>query len=199
MSEARTKTTAASRLPAGSSWTSSATFATAGASSAGRRCSRFFAVLSLGLGIGANTTVFTIINTLLLHPLPAGDASGVVAFYDAPANGAKPQSGEPPLSYANYRDYAGEQQCFRSVAAFTWPQVLTLNGSNGPERMFGELVTQQYFETLHVAPALGRFFLPSEASEPGSAPVAVLSYGAWQARFGGAGDVLGRTLQLNNG
>lgn len=157
-----------------------------------------FAVISLGLGIGANTTVFTIINTLLLHPLPAGDASGVVAFYDAPANGAKPQSGEPPLSYANYRDYAGEQQCFRSVAAFTWPQVLTLNGSNGPERMFGELVTQQYFETLHVAPALGRFFLPSEASEPGSAPVAVLSYGAWQARFGGAGDVLGRTLQLNN-
>ncbi len=157
-----------------------------------------FAVLSLGLGIGANTTVFTIINTLLLHPLPIGDSSHLVALSDAPVKGTGPASTEPPLAYANFQDYAVRQKCFQSVAAFTWPQVLTFEDKSGPERMFGELVTQPYFSTLGLQPALGRFFLSSEASEPGSAPVAVLSYGAWQARFGGTRDVLGRTLELNH-
>jgi len=156
------------------------------------------AVLCLGVGIGANATVFTIINTLLLHPLPAGDPSRLVVLYDAPAQHARQQWSQPGLSYANLHDYMEGQQCFQRAAAFTWPQVLTLAGSNGPERMFGELVTQQYFDTLGLKPALGRFFLPSEDSEPGSAPVAVLSYGAWQARFGVARDVLGRTVELNN-
>jgi macrolide transport system ATP-binding/permease protein len=157
-----------------------------------------FAVLCLGVGIGANTTVFTIINTLLLHPLPADEPSRLVVLYDVPANNAKQQWGQPPLSYANLLDYMQRQECFRRVAAFTWPQILTLAGKNGPERMFGELVTQQYFDTLGLRATLGRFFLPSEDSQPGSAPVAVLSYSAWQARFGGARDVLGRTLELNN-
>jgi putative ABC transport system permease protein len=156
------------------------------------------AVLCLGVGIGANATVFTIINTLLLHPLPARDPSRLVVLYDAPAHHARQQWSQPGLSYANLQDYIEGQKCFQGVAAFTWPQVLTLAGSNGPRRMFGELVTQHYFETLGLKPALGRFFLPSEDSEPGSAPVAVLSYGAWQGRFGGARDVLGRTLELNN-
>src|SRR5579863_3965321 len=142
------------------------------------------AVLCLGVGIGANTTVFTIINTLLLHPLPASDPSRLVVMYDAQANHRAQQFGQPALSYANLQDYMEGQKCFSGMAAFTWPQVLTLAGSGGPERMFGELVTRRYFETLGLTPALGRFFLPSEDTEPGSAPVAVLSFGAWQARFG---------------
>ena len=157
-----------------------------------------FAVLGLGVGIGANTTVFTIINTLLLHPLPAEDPSRLVVLYDAPGNKVRQQWSQPALSYANLQDYMQRQQCFRRVAAFTWPQILTLAGRNGPERMFGELASQQYFDTLGLKPALGRFFLASEDSEPGSAPVAVLSYSTWQARFGGARDVLGRTLELND-
>lgn len=156
------------------------------------------AVLCLGVGIGANATVFTIINTLLLHPLPAREPSRLVVLYDAQSNHRTQQFGQPGLSYVNLRDYMGGQKCFSDVAAFTWPQVLTLAGANGPERMFGELVTQQYFDTLGLRPAIGRFFLPAEDSEPGSAPVAVLSYSAWQARFGGAHDVLGRTLELDN-
>ena len=156
------------------------------------------AVLCLGIGIGANTTVFTIINTLLLHPLPASDPSRLVVLYGAQANHATQQWSQPALSYANLQDYMEGQKCFRRVAAFTWPQVLTLAGTNGPERLFGELVTQQYFDTLGLKPAIGRFFVPSEDSEPESAPVAVLSYSAWQARFGGARDVLGRTVELNN-
>lgn len=156
------------------------------------------AVLCLGVGIGANTTVFTIINTLLLHPLPARDPSRLVVLYDAQSNHQAQEFGQPGLSYANLRDYMEGQKCFSDAAAFTWPQVLTLAGPNGPERMFGELVTQKYFDTLGLRPAIGRFFLPSEDSEPGSAPVAVLSYSAWQARFGGARDVLGGTLELDN-
>ena len=156
------------------------------------------AVLCLGMGIGANTTVFTIINTLLLHPLPASDPSRLVVLYDAQASRRTQQWSQPGLAYANLQDYMAGQKCFRSVAAFTWPQVLTLAGTNGPGRMFGELVSGQYFDTLGLTPALGRFFLPSEAREPGSAPVAVMSYGAWQARYGGARDILGRTLELNN-
>ena len=156
------------------------------------------AVLCLGMGIGANTTVFTIINTLLLHPLPASDPSRLVVLYDAQASRRTQQWSQPGLAYANLQDYMAGQKCFRSVAAFTWPQVLTLAGTNGPERMFGELVSGQYFDTLGLTSALGRFFLPSEAREPGSAPVAVMSYGAWQARYGGARDILGRTLELNN-
>jgi predicted permease len=156
------------------------------------------AVLCLGVGIGANTTVFTIINTLLLHPLLASDPSRLVVLYDAQANHQAQQWGQPGLSYANLQDYMQGQKCFSGVAAFTWPQILTLSGSNGPERLFGELVTRQYFDTLGLTPAIGRFFLASEDGEPGSAPVAVLSYSAWQARFGGARGVLGRTLELNN-
>ena len=156
------------------------------------------AVLCLGLGIGANTTVFTIINTLLLHPLPASDPSSLVVLYDVQAHRGTQEWSQPGLSYANLRDYMEGQRCFSGVAAFTWPQVLTLEGPARPERMFGELVTQGYFGTLGLRPALGRFFLSSEDSEPGSAPVAVLSYSAWQARFGGARDVLGRTLELNS-
>jgi MacB-like periplasmic core domain len=129
-------------------------------------------VVCLSVGIGANTTVFTIINTLLLHPLPAEDRSRLVVLYDAPpSNGREQQWGQPALSYANLQDYMQRQECFHSVAAFTWPQVLTLAGRQGPERMFGELVSQRYFDTLGLNPALGRFFLPSEDSQPGSAPV----------------------------
>jgi macrolide transport system ATP-binding/permease protein len=156
------------------------------------------AVLCLGVGIGANTTVFTIINTVLLHPLPASDPSRLVVLYDPQTDQRTQQWSQPGLSYANLQNYMEGQKCFSSVAAFTWPQVLTLTGPNGPERMFGELVSQKYFDTLGLRPAIGRFFLPSEDSAPGSAPVAVLSYSAWQARFGGAREVLGRTLELNN-
>jgi len=151
-----------------------------------------FAVLTLGLGIGANTTVFTVINTLLLHPLPASDPARLVAMYDSDSKSRL------ALSYPNFEDYAKEQQCFRSMAAFTPPSPMTLENDAGSQRVFGEFVTARYFDTLGLSPAAGRFFLASEASEPGSAPVAVLSYNAWQGRFGGSADAIGRTLELNN-
>ncbi len=158
----------------------------------------FFAVASLGLGIGANTTVFTIINTLLLHPIPARDPSRLVTLYETGAKGSKQARSHLPLSYANFQDYAGQQLCFRGIAAFTSPLVMTLQESTGPQRVFGEFVTADYFNTLGLAPAAGRFFLDQEDKQPGSAPVAVLSYNAWKSRLGGYVDAIGRKLVLNN-
>jgi len=157
-----------------------------------------FAVLTLGLGIGANTTVFTIVNTLLLHPLPAADPSRLAALYDTGAKTAKPAAARLPLAYANFADYAEHQASFSALAAFTPPLVMTLRTGARPDRVFGEFVTQRYFETLGLTPATGRFFTPAEDSQPGSAPVAVLSYNAWKGRFGGGAPAIGRTLELNN-
>ncbi|MGC9952192.1 MAG: ABC transporter permease [Bryobacteraceae bacterium] len=157
-----------------------------------------FAVLTLGLGIGANTTVFTIVNTLLLHPLPAANPSRLAALYDTGSKSAKPAAARLPLAYANFADYAEHQASFSGIAAFTPPNVMTLRTGARPERVFGEFVTQRYFETLGITPAIGRFFAPAEDSQPGSAPVVVLSYNAWRARFGGFTAAIGRTLELNN-
>src|SRR6201992_3095540 len=74
---------------------------------------------------------------------------------------------------------------------------MTLVEGTSQERFFGQLVTQGYFEALGLTPAKGRFFLPGEVSTPGSAPVAVLSYSAWKNRFNSAGDVIGKTLEIN--
>jgi predicted permease len=157
-----------------------------------------FAVLTLGLGIGANTTVFTIVNTLLLHPLPVADPARLAVLYDTGSKGAKANGARLPLAYANFTDYADRQGCFQGIAAFTPPMVMTLSANTGPERVFGQFVSGQYFDTLGLSPAIGRFFRPDEDSLPGSAPVAVLSYNAWKGRFGGATGAIGSRLQLNN-
>jgi predicted permease len=156
-----------------------------------------FAVLTLALGIGASTTVFTVVNTLLLHPLPARDPSGLVCVYTTEANSGKQSGSLLPTSYPNLRDLQTRNNVFNGFAGFSPPMVLTLADANGSERFFGELVTQGYFETLGLAPAKGRFFRPAEISTPGSAPVAVLSYSAWKIRFHTDADIVGRTLEIN--
>lgn len=158
----------------------------------------FFAVLTLALGIGANATVFTIINTLLLHPLPIEDPSRVAAVYGTEARSSKQSGSLLPISYLNLKDYAARNSVFTTIAGFTPPLVLTLSESSGPRRMFGELVTKGYFETLGIRPARGRFFSREENETPGSAPVAVLSYNAWNGEFGRAPDIIGRTLRIND-
>ena len=156
-----------------------------------------FAVLTLALGIGANTTVFTIVNTILLHPMPAREPSRLVVLYDTESKQSSRSGNRLSLSYANFNDYVAQQSSFTDIAAYTLPLMMTARGNQGPQRMFGQLVTKTYFDTLGLKPALGRFFAPPEDASPGSAPVAVLSYNAWQARFGGSPDVIGRTLELN--
>ena len=155
------------------------------------------AIVTLALGIGSSTTVFTMVNTLLLHPLPVKDPSRLVALYTTRGKGSEQSASLLPTSYLNLKDYASNNAVFTSLTGFTGPLVMTLAGKSGPQRVFGELVTGGYFETLGLKPAQGRFFLPSEVTTSGSAPVAVLSYGAWQGKFGGSPDIIGRTLEIN--
>jgi predicted permease len=154
-----------------------------------------FVVLTLGLGIGANTTVFTLINTLILNPLPVEDPAALTVVGAAQGNAKSP--GLAPASFADLQDFAARNRVFRSLAAYTSPRVLTIQKNGGSERIFCELASSNYFSTLGLAPARGRFFLPEEDEHPGTHPVAVLNYGTWQSRFGGA-DMLGKDLRLNH-
>jgi predicted permease len=156
-----------------------------------------FAILALALGIGASTTVFTVVNSLLLHPLPAQDPSRLVSLYMTDLKDQKQSASLLPISYLNLKDYQVRNAVFSSLGGFSPPMPMTLVEGTAQERFFGQLVTQGYFEALGLTPAKGRFFLPSEVSTPGSAPIAVLSYGAWKSRFNSAADVMGKTLEIN--
>jgi predicted permease len=156
-----------------------------------------FAILTLALGIGASTTVFTLVNTVLLHPLPVADPSHLVCIYTTDVNGQRQSGSLQPISYLNLKDYQARNTALSGMGGFSPPMVLTLTEASESERFFGQLVTSGYFETLGLTPARGRFFLPGEISTPGSAPVAVLSFNAWKLRFNGAADIVGRTIEIN--
>lgn len=156
-----------------------------------------FAVLTLGLGIGANTTVFTLINTFLLNPLPVPDSSGLFAVSTAETKSHANSPATLPMSYPNLKDCQAKNEVFRSLAGYTYPQVVSRQVPGGSERMFSELVTGNYFSTLGIVPARGRFFSPQEDGAPGAHPVAVMNYATWQTRFGGTEDIIGQKLRLN--
>lgn len=156
-----------------------------------------FVVLALALGIGANTTVFTIINTLILNPLPVPDSAGLMALSRAKTITSLKSATNLPLSYADLKDYQHGNEVFRSLAGYTSARVVTLQADAGSKRLFTELVTGNYFSTLELNPVKGRFFLPDEDGAPGAHPVAVMNYGTWQSEFGGAADIVGKTVLLD--
>jgi predicted permease len=157
-----------------------------------------FVVLTLALGIGANTTVFTIINTFVLNPLPVQNSSELAAVSMAEVKSTSKSRMALPMSYPNLEDYKAKNEVFSTLAGYTSPQIVTLQVGGVFERMFSELVTGNYFSTLGIRPAKGRFFVPEEDSVPGGHAVAVMNHATWQTRFGGAEDIIGRTLRLNN-
>src|SRR5215470_9924409 len=157
----------------------------------------FFAILALALGIGASTTVFTVVNSLLLHPLPVQDPSRLVSLYTTDLKNQKPSGSLLPISYPNLKDYQSRNAVFSNLSGFSPPMTMTLIEGKAQERFFGQLVTNGYFETLGLTPSRGRFFLPHEVTSPGSAPVAVLSYSAWKYRFNSDSGIIGKTLELN--
>jgi predicted permease len=157
-----------------------------------------FVVMTLALGVGANATVFTVINTLILNPLPVKDSSSLAALAGSETKATSRSNVALPISYEDVKDYQTKNEVFSSLAAYTAPRPVTLQEGNASQRMFSELVTGNYFSTLGLSPAAGRFFLPEEDSTPGAHPVAVLNYATWKARFGGSSDMIGKTLKLNN-
>jgi predicted permease len=147
------------------------------------------AVLTLALGIGANTAVFSVLNAVLLRPLPGiADPSRLVAFYRSQKADAFDTMGYP--DYADYRD---RNQSLSGLAAHS-PAALSFSYATA-ERVRGDAVSGNYFEVLGVKPALGRLLLPEDDS--GSRAVAVLSYGLWQRKFGGDPNVMGARIALN--
>ena len=155
------------------------------------------AVLSLALGIGVNTAIFTLINTLFLNPLPIDRASELVAVYTTDARNSSPFGNLLQMSFPNYKDYRDSNTVFTGLAAYSFPLAVSASIGPAPEQLFCELVTGNYFQVLGVRPARGRFFGPEDDQVPGGSPVLVISHGVWQRRFGGSDDVVGRTLRVN--
>jgi len=156
------------------------------------------AALSLALGIGANTTVFTLVNAVLLHPLPVQDPSQLVSVWTADErNAGNGAFGFLQTSPLNYRDYRDKNEVFSGLAAHQGIPLNLSGGTGDPQQVFGEIVTGNFFDVLGAKPLLGRGFRPEEDQTPGAALVTVLGYGEWQKRFGGDPSLVGRTITLN--
>jgi putative ABC transport system permease protein len=151
------------------------------------------AFIALALGIGANTAIFSLVNAVLLRPLPFAEPDRLVWVYGNIRNGGNRASVSP----LDFLDYRTQNTTFEEFAAsISVPVPLNLTGSGEPERLTAAAVTGNYFQALGVKPALGRTFL-LENEKPGNDQVAVLSYPLWQKRFGGDPAILGKTITLD--
>src|SRR5436190_661524 len=148
------------------------------------------AVLTLALGIGATSAIFSVINGVLLRPLPFPEADRLVRV-----NEIVPQYGRFSVAPATFLDWRKQATAFERISTFGTGSA-TLAGSDGPERVTTATVSWDLFDLLRVSPALGRTFSEAEDA-PGKNSVVVLSYGLWQRRFGGDPGVFGRALTLS--
>ena len=152
------------------------------------------AVLSLAIGIGANTTIFTIANALLFKPpLGVADASRLVDV-------GRSQDGQgfDNGSYSNYLDIRARNTVFSGIYAYRLgPEPMSLRGKDGAERIYGEMVSTNYFNVLGTPPHIGRLFTSDDSEQPGATPLAVLSHRFWMRRFNGDPAIVGQTLVLN--
>ncbi|HEX8559750.1 MAG TPA: ABC transporter permease [Pyrinomonadaceae bacterium] len=148
------------------------------------------AVLTLALGVGANTAIFSVVNDLLLRPLPYRDAERIVMLWEVTPEGRRQNT----TSRANFQAWRDQNKSFEAVAAFS-DQRLNLTGAGEPEEVSAQLATPDLFRVLGVEPMLGRALLPEDGLS-GTAGV-VLSHAVWQRRFGGDRGVVGKTVTLN--
>jgi putative ABC transport system permease protein len=150
------------------------------------------AVLALALGIGANTAIFTIVNAVLLEPLPFRDPGRLVVMWEINARRPGHPNVLAPSNFIRWRERA---TAFERTAPF-YDYRINLTGSGAPEEVVGMDITPDFFPTLGVTPLVGRAFADDEGPQ-GHDAVAILSYGLWQRRFAGDPAVVGRTVQLN--
>jgi putative ABC transport system permease protein len=150
------------------------------------------AVIALALGIGANTAIFSIVNAVLLRPLPYTEPGQLVMVWmDNRPGGIK----EDIHSFPNYVDYRDGNTTFASMAGYTNAS-LNLTGTGEPERLLGASATASFFDVMRVPPLLGRAIAPEENVQ-GNDRVIVLSHGIWQRRFGGERNIIGREIQVD--
>jgi len=154
-------------------------------------------ILSLTLGLGANTTIFTFVNALLLRPPAVADGGRLVEVleHNAKASGIEAYSN---LSYPGYVDLRDHNRSLSGFAAFDGdPHVVSWSHGGQGEMVYGQLVSSNFFSVLGVEPSLGRFFQPDEDKDGSSAPTVVISYPFWRHQLGGDRSALGRLLVLN--
>lgn len=148
------------------------------------------AIFILGLGIAAAITIFGLVEASLIKPLPYRDQSKLVGVFEA-----TPKNAQVPLSYFNFADWKKLNTVFSSIDAYALNGGFTLNDGSGAEQVTGTRVSSGFFRTLGVIPAFGRDFLANEDSP--AANTVMISYAAWQTRFGARTDVLGKMIPLN--
>ena len=148
------------------------------------------AMLSLAIGIGANTALFSIVNGVLFNPLPYPNPDRLVVLYTRTADGSPSTT-----SYPNFLDWARANHSFAAMATYR-PDSFSVTGTAESERVPADMVSASFFPLLGVQPALGRTFLPNE-DQLGASPVVMIGSGLWKRRFGSSLDILGRPIMLN--
>ena len=149
-------------------------------------------IVTLALGLGASTALFSVVDAVLLRPLPFAQDESLVMLYASNPDKSIPRFG---VSYPDYRDWREQTRSFTDLALFTGGS-LVMQGPDGPERVGGMFVSRNFFDVLGVRPCLGRLFGPEDERGESSSSL-LLGYGYWQDRFGGDRSILGRTLEVN--
>jgi putative ABC transport system permease protein len=148
------------------------------------------AVLTLAIGIGANTAIFSVVNALLIRPLPFHQSEQLVIAFAKTSQDARDW-----IAYPDLQDFRSQNNLFTEMSAIV-PQSINLTAVDEPTRVRGGFVSASFFKVLGVEPKLGRGFLPGE-DEPGAERVVVVNYGLWQTRYGGDTTLIGKTMTLN--
>ncbi|HEX5833196.1 MAG TPA: ABC transporter permease, partial [Pyrinomonadaceae bacterium] len=150
------------------------------------------AIVSLAVGIGANSAIFSLVNSILLRPRAVSAPEQLVQIYTGDRNQPYHSS-----SYPTYLDFRDRSEVFSGLAAYGIEQ-FKLDDGNQVEQVWGEMVTGNYFDVLGVSAVKGRTFLPEEDEAPGRNPVVVVSHSLWQRRFHSDPELVGKTIGLNN-
>ena len=149
------------------------------------------AILTLSLGIGANTALFSVVNGVLLNPLPFANPSRLAAIH-----WKTPQFEQASITYPNFLDWQRDNRTFEAMAAYR-EMDFSLTGYGDPQRLHGQQISAEFFPLLGIQPILGRMFRHEE-DQVGAAPVALLGDGLWKSKFASAPDVIGKSLTLND-
>src|SRR5262249_866955 len=150
------------------------------------------AVLTLALGIGANSAIFSIINAVLLRPLPFQEQDRLVQLWETES-----APGNYPFTGPDYRDWQAQSKTLQAMSAYTWPRAMSASTGTESQPVSAIATQSNFFSVLGVQPILGRSFA-AEENDPGKKHVVILSYGFWQKFFGGRREVLNQPLQLDS-
>src|SRR5512146_535932 len=154
------------------------------------------AVMVLALGIGANTAIFSVVNAVLLRPLPYPDPSRLMQVWHVPPPKSFPGMTMFAVSPANYLDWERQNHVFQSMAIYGF-RSFNITGGDQPQALQASAVSQDFFTTLGVQPMLGRTFTPDE-EQPGHNQVAILGYALWKSSFGGKPSIVGSSISLDD-